>query len=126
MGFPAAGREVPVTVTFRTVAGAEVWTRSFAGKPFSSVQSAGRGRADRLIAERFGPFTFALAAVVEEGRLHLVLRHWSVLGLPMPLALGPRGFAYESEDKGRFHFHVEIALPLIGLIVRYRGSLVPG
>ena len=33
--------------------------------------------------------------------------------------------AYESADDGRFNFHVEIRLPLIGSIVRYRGWLMP-
>jgi len=28
-------------------------------------------------------------------------------------------------DGGRFNFHVEIGLPLIGRIVRYRGWLMP-
>ena len=31
----------------------------------------------------------------------------------------------ESAEDGRFNFHVEISHPLTGLIVRYRGWLVP-
>jgi hypothetical protein len=125
MRFPAAGHDVPVEVTFRAEGGSEIWTRSFAGKRFSSAQRAGRGRSERLLAERFGPLTFDMALVVKDRQLHLIPRRWSVLGLPMPASLGPRGIAYESEENGRFHFHVEIALPVIGLIVRYRGWLVP-
>ena len=33
--------------------------------------------------------------------------------------------SYEFAQDGRFHFHVEIGHPLTGLIVRYRGWLVP-
>jgi uncharacterized protein DUF4166 len=43
----------------------------------------------------------------------------------MPLALAPRGDAYEFAEEGRFHFHVEIGHAFTGLIVRYRGWLVP-
>jgi hypothetical protein len=43
----------------------------------------------------------------------------------MPRALRPRSNAYELAADGRFHFHVEIGHPLTGLIVRYRGWLVP-
>ena len=35
----------------------------------------------------------------------------------MPLALAPRGDAYEFAQDGRFHFHVEIRHPFTGLIV---------
>jgi len=29
----------------------------------------------------------------------------------------------ESEDAGRFRFHMEIVLPFVGLVVAYRGVL---
>jgi len=54
-----------------------------------------------------------------------VVRRWNVCGIPMPRALAPRGNSYEFAQAGRFHFHVEIAHPFTGLIVRYRGWLVP-
>ena len=56
---------------------------------FSSRQSAGRGRSERLLCERFGPLTFAMALVPEEGRLRLVLRRWSAFGVPLPMWLCP-------------------------------------
>jgi hypothetical protein len=49
-----------------------------------------------------------------------------LFGLPLPRILAPRIAAHESAPDGRFHFHVEIAHPLTGLIVRYRGFLTPG
>jgi hypothetical protein len=79
-----------------------------------------------LLVERFGPFAFAMAVVVEEGGIELVLRRWSLLGIGLPLTLGPWTKARERAVDGRFHFHVEIGHRLTGLIVRYRGWLVPG
>jgi hypothetical protein len=124
-GFPAPGQAVPVAVSFHVEEGREIWRRTFAGRSFSSVQFGGRGRFDRLLCETFGPLTFGLALVVEGDRLRLVLRRWSFLGVPLPLALAPRGEAFESAADGRFNFDVEIGHPLTGLIVRYRGWLHP-
>lgn len=124
-GFPPAGRDVPVSVTFRARDGREVWQRNFAGKKFSSTQEEGEGRFQHLLCERFGPFAIALALVVEDERLRLIVRRWSCLGVPLPSRLAPRGDTCEIVQGGRFNFNVEIDLPLIGLIVRYRGWLAP-
>ena len=125
VGFPRAGRDVPTRVEFERRGNQEIWRRTFAGRSFASVHSAGSGRSDHLVVERFGPFAFALAAVLSDDRLQLVLRRWSCLGLPLPLWLAPSGKAYEFVADGRFHFHVELGHPLTGLIVRYRGWLAP-
>jgi hypothetical protein len=124
-GFPPSGRDVPVTVRFLPTAEGEVWERNFAGRRFRSVQGEGKGRFERLVSERFGPFVFGLALVAEGERLQIVVRRWSFLGLPMPFFLGPGGTSYEYAEDGRFHFHVEIGHPLFGLIVRYDGWLEP-
>jgi hypothetical protein len=125
VGFPPAGRDIPVKVDFALRDGREVWRRDFAGRTFSSTQEEGRGRFDRLMCERFGPFAFGIALVCEADRLRLDVRGWSVFGIPLPRALAPIGAAHESAEDGRFRFHVEIRLRLIGLVVRYQGWLVP-
>jgi len=125
MRFPPAGRDIPLTVTFQVRDGEEHWCRTFGSAAFASVQAQGRGRYERLLCERFGPITIGMALVVEDDRLRLVVRRWSVLGLPLPRAFVPQGNVYESAEDGRFNFHVEICHPLLGLIVRYRGWLKP-
>jgi uncharacterized protein DUF4166/saccharopine dehydrogenase-like protein len=124
-GFPKPGHDVPVRVNFRVVGRTEIWTRTFAGKSFSSRQYEGTGRWSGVLCERFGPFVFAMALPVDGDRMNLVLRGWSAFGIPMPMLLCPRSQSYEVAEDGRFRFHVEIKLPLIGLIVRYRGWLEP-
>jgi hypothetical protein len=124
-GFPAAGRDVPVRVEFERRGGDEIWRRTFAGRSFASMQSAGRGRFDRLIVERFGPLAFGIAPVIDGDRLRLVLRRWTVFGLPLPLWLAPGGEAYERADDDRFYFHVDLAHRFTGPIVCYRGWLSP-
>lgn len=125
-GFPRAGRDVAATVAFSTDArGHEVWERRFDGRPMRSTQEEGRGRDAHLVVERFGPVAVSLALVRDGARLRLVPRRWAILGVPLPGGLLPRGETWEAEEAGRFRFHVEIALPLLGPIVAYDGWLEP-
>lgn len=125
VGFPKAGTGVAVTVRFTPEAGGERWTRRFGRRTFSSLQTAGRGRNEHVLVERFGRASFVLALVVEGDRLFLIPRRWSLFGIPMPRVLLPTGSSFETERDGRFCFDVEIAMPLIGLIVAYKGRLEP-
>jgi len=124
-GFPQAGADVPVKVAFLLRDGKEIWRREFNGRVMQSTQEEGRDRFDRLLCERFGPFAFGLALVMDGDKLRLVVRRWTAFGIPMPRAWAPGGEAYEHGTDNRFNFYVEIALPLIGTVVRYRGFLVP-
>jgi hypothetical protein len=123
--FPAAGRDLPVRVTFTPTAAGEHWRRDLGDGRFASLQAEGRGRSAHLLAERFGPFEFGLALVLDGNRLRLIPRRWTAFGLPMPRWLMPGGDSFETVKDGRFRFHVEIRLPLAGLVVRYRGWLAP-
>ncbi|MBM2710257.1 DUF4166 domain-containing protein [Mesorhizobium caraganae] len=125
VGFPPACADLPVQVRFDAGKDGETWTRTSGSHTFSSRQFVGEGRSQRLLCERFGPLTFAMALVAEQGRLSLVLRRWSFLGLKLPMWLCPRSASYEGVEDDRFRFHVEISHPLTGLIVRYRGWLEP-
>jgi hypothetical protein len=125
MRFPKAAADTPVRVKFEVSDQIETWTRKFGNDAFSSQQFAGRGRSSRLLCERFGPLTFAMALVAESGRLSLVLRRWSAFGMSLPMWLCPRSNSFEIAESGRFRFHVEIGHPFCGLIVRYKGWLEP-
>jgi hypothetical protein len=124
-GFPSAGREIPVTVEFEASGAVEHWRRTFAGRSFASTQEAGQGHIAQLLCERFGPVAIGIALVPDADRLRFEVRRWSLFGVPLPLALAPRGNSYEHAEGGRFCFHIEIGHGLTGLIVAYRGWLVP-
>ncbi len=123
--FPAAGDDVPLTVTFSTVGAQELWQRNFAGQLFCSSQEAGTGRYDGLLVERFGPLSFAMTVLIRNHRLHLELVGASALGVPLPRFLLPSIDVFEHDADGRFNFHVDLGLPLIGRMVRYTGWLAP-
>ena len=55
----------------------------------------------------------------------LVIRRFSVFGVPLPLWLGPTTAAHEAVVDGCFRFDVEIGHPWTSLIVRYQGWLEP-
>ena len=50
---------------------------------------------------------------------------WRLFGLPLPSWLGPNGDVYEFAKDGKFHFHVDLRLTVIGRIVKYVGWFDP-
>jgi hypothetical protein len=118
MRFPAQG-DYPLHVAFAGYSGKERWTRDFGGHCFTSeLSQAGDG-----VAERFGPLRFVFDLLSDPGGLQMVLRGWTLFGIPMPRLLGPRIEAREWQDKGRFRFDVRVRLPLIGPVIDYTGWL---
>ncbi|WP_342150873.1 DUF4166 domain-containing protein [Methylorubrum sp. SB2] len=123
--FPETADDVPVSVTFAPEPRGERWTRIIGRKTVVSFQSAGTGRDRGLLVERFGLAAFALALIPDGDRLRFVPRRWSVLGLPMPGFLLPTGESFETERDGLFAFDITVQVPLVGLVVTYRGTLAP-
>lgn len=120
MRFPPPGTH-DLHVAFSTGRACEVWTRDFGGHRFSSELREDRGR----LVERFGPFRFRFDLPSDTSGLRMITRGWTTFGVPLPLFLAPRTQAREWQEDGRFRFDVRIALPLIGLLVQYRGALRP-
>ncbi len=125
-GFPPASDDVDVRITFQRENGSETWVRDFDGHRFASVQYEGRGAYEGLLCERFGPLTFGLALCVNDGVLTLPIRRWDAFGLRLPLWLAPKSDASEFDRDGVFHFRVDLALPLVGQLVRYEGYFYQG
>ena len=123
VGFPATSDDVAVTVDIQRIGDKEKWTRDFNGHTFSSEISVGKGYFSQLICERFGPFKFGMALVLDHPTLHYVTRRWTFFGIPMPKGLAPAGKMLETVSNGKFNFQVEIVLPIVGHIVTYQGWL---
>ena len=121
--FPEQADEVPVEVSIQKSYGVERWKRNFNGTVFQSEITNGKDQYEHLVCERFGPFTFGIALVLENEKLNYVVRRWSFLKIPLPRLLRPRGESFEYSSDGKFHFNVEIKFPLIELIVSYQGWL---
>jgi hypothetical protein len=118
MRFPPAG-EHQLHVSFSENEGVEHWTRNFSGRRFSSHL----GEKDGKLTERFGPLRFYFDLPSDTKGLEMVMRRWTAFGIRLPLALAPKSQAREWQEGDDFCFDVPIALPLIGLVVHYRGRL---
>jgi len=115
---PPAGDGVALEVEIATDAQGERWTRNFAGHRMRSRMWAHDGR----LCEILGLVTFAFALAAVDGVLVWNLCRVRALGVPLPVHwFGVR--AHESESDGRYRFDVEARLPLVGLLVHYRGWL---
>lgn len=124
-GFPQTQPGVSICVKIQQKAGTEEWQRAFGKQRFKSTLAAGTGPSQWLLIERFGALRVHIALVVANSQLNWVVRGATLWGLRLPRMLLPSGNSYEYESEGSFHFHVEICLPLVGLVVRYEGWLKP-
>ena len=121
-GFPPAGDNVPLRIVLRAVDGKERWLRDFGGHRTSSVQGEVPGRAG-LLFESFGPGRFTIDPRPTAQGLSFALRDARFLGIPLPRRLWPEVVGDARAAEGRYTFEVSIALPLVGLLVSYRGWL---
>jgi hypothetical protein len=115
---PPAGH-APITVEIVAVPGQERWTRQVAGHAMPSRLWASSG----LLCEKLGLVAFGFRLSAEDGAIVWRVERVHVFGLSLPAAWFEDVSARESEHDGRYHFDVTAALPLAGLLVRYRGWL---
>jgi hypothetical protein len=80
--------------------------------------------AIQRLREHFGALAFDIELTAADGTLKYVVCHSYLLGIPLPLWLGPKSAACESAEDGCFRFDVEIRHIFTGRIVRYRGWLL--
>jgi hypothetical protein len=88
----------------------------------SNLRSADPGT--HQVDEVLGPLSIRLHWKPSGRGLQLETLGARLFGCPLPDFLRPRSHASETVGTdGQFHFDVPIALPLIGTIVHYKGSL---
>ena len=125
-GFPKAGRNIKAQIR-RVPLGdnLELWERRFNGRKMRSTQAAGRGKHTHMIIEKFGPLAVQFAYYKRGDKYYVDTQGWKLFGLPMPKFLCPGGQVYEQGKNGKFHFHVELCVPFIGMVVKYIGWFDP-
>jgi hypothetical protein len=124
MRLPPPAARVPVHVVIERHGETERWTRRFGAHRFDSVLSLPRDAAPHCVNERFGPIGFRIRLEPSAEGLGYAMEAMRAFGIPLPRALAPVSDTVEGVDaQGRFTFDVDIALPVIGRVVRYRGWL---
>jgi hypothetical protein len=123
---PRSGSNMPVRVEMRSEDdGSETWTRIYPGVTMRSNLRNADSRTHQ-VTEVLGPLSIRLHWKPSEHGLQLETLGARLFGCPLPDFLRPRAHASETVGAGgQFHFDVPIALPLIGTIVHYKGSLKP-
>jgi len=115
---PPSGRG-PIDVEIVADADGERWTRHIGGHAMRSRLWDAQG----LLCERLGLVTFGFALSVRGGAIEWRVVSVRALGVPLPARWFGAVAAREFEQDDRYHFDVQAALPLAGLLVRYRGWL---
>jgi len=125
-GFPKAGKDINVSIR-RVPMGnnLELWERNFKGRKMRSTQAAGSGRKSHMIKETFGPLAVYFTYYKDGDKYSIETRAWRLFGLVMPRFLCPGGDVYEQSKDDKFHFHVELCVPFIGMLVTYIGWFNP-
>ena len=125
-GLPRPGRDVAVSVHFEPGEnGVEHWDRRFADRRYVSTIAAGTGRDSGFLIERFGPFQLRFQLTVLPEGLGWLVVGWRLLRIPLPRRSVPHIKCLESDDRGRFAFDIDVAFPVIGWLMHYRGWLSP-
>jgi saccharopine dehydrogenase-like NADP-dependent oxidoreductase len=123
---PRSGSDMSVRVEMRSEDdGSETWTRIYPGVTMrSNLRNA--DSVTHQVDEVLGPLSIRLQWKPSERGLELETLGARLFRCPLPDFLRPRSHASETVGAdGQFYFEVPIALPLIGAIVHYRGSLKP-
>jgi uncharacterized protein DUF4166 len=123
LGLPAPGPQQPLALTIERHGTRETWTRRFTGRRMQSVLDR---RADSpLLYERLGPATLGFALRRDGDAVDWQLRSLHILGLPAPRFLRGEVLSRSGVRDGRYHFHVDVRLPWLGLLIGYQGWLEP-
>ncbi len=123
-GFPPAAERVPLTITKARTELGEIWERNFGGRLFRSHCTP--APLKYCYRERFGIVSFELELAVDSSGMEFPVRRGWFLGIPLPRFLLPDSETREYVENDVFRFDVSLTAPLkAGLIVRYRGWVIP-
>jgi hypothetical protein len=125
-GLPKPGRNVPVSVRFHPDGnGCELWEREFGARRYASQIYVCQLPERPVLVERLGLFELCHRLDPKPGGLGWVLVQWKFLRLALPAWTLPAIRCFESGDQDRFYFDIDVAFPIVGQVIHYRGWLEP-
>ncbi len=120
-GLPAVTPSTRVVLHVRVDGEREVWTRVFPDRELRTAQWLERGR----LIEQAGPLQVAFDVAADESGMRITSRGCRVFGVPLPRAFAPAVTAIVHGVANGWKVEVSIALPLLGTIGAYSGTVVP-
>ncbi|TQV74462.1 DUF4166 domain-containing protein [Denitrobaculum tricleocarpae] len=121
---PRPGVDLTARILLQETGQGERWHREFGDDSFSSRVTPHRAKAGCIVETMGGVSAVVRLTAVPDG-LQWNVESLSLLGLPLPHAIAPVTQAEERQIDGRYRFEVVITLPLLGLLISYRGWLQP-
>ncbi|WP_254063240.1 DUF4166 domain-containing protein [Rhodanobacter sp. L36] len=121
LGLPEPGPAQPLEVSIERNGTRETWTRRFADGQMQSVLDLVKGRP--LLCERLGPAALHFELRFDAGAIDWRLYSVRLLGVPIPRGLLGSVVSRSGESNGRYAFHIDVRLPLLGRLIAYRGWL---
>ena len=118
---PAATPRAQGTLAVTVRGQHEVWERTFPDTKLTTVQWIDGGR----LVEAAGPLRFVFDVTADEHGMQFALVAWRCVGVPLPRAFAPRVSSTVRGDAGGWDLLVSIALPGLGRIATYGGSVTP-
>lgn len=119
LGVPLRSVSGPVQFELDAQPHTEQWTRCFPGKTMTSLMRLQDGR----LVEHLGAARLTFGLRENGGRLVMQLQGMRFWGVPCPRWLWPRIVAQETGVGDMLEFKVSAALPLLGVVTEYEGSL---
>ena len=120
MSLPLEQRDRPVTVVLEATSSGEIWSRWYgASRVMRSYVRAGGS----LLVERLGPIALHFRLAVRRGALEWILARATLFGIPLPGRVFRGMTARAFEKDGRYAFAVSVALPYVGPVIAYEGSV---
>lgn len=127
LGMPAEAEDIAVETSFALEQGVESIIRDYNGSILVTHQAMVQGNSGTrpMLLERFGPAKLFIRLEGNEEGITFHLQRCSLLGLPLPWFLSPRLTARERVTQGKYHYFVQVGLPLLGRLIEYEGFLEP-
>lgn len=119
---PSPRPDAAIEVEIRQHAGGETWRRRFADAGLESHLRRSARWPDAF-EERLGMAHLAFALDADAARLRWITREVRALGVRLPLRWFRGVEAVCGGDDERYRFDVRVRLPLVGLLIAYRGWL---
>lgn len=116
---PKAQPSAPVCVRIQVDGEQELWERRFA----NSLMKSRLSQHAALLREKLGLLCFDFKLISDHTGFTWQVQRVSVLGLPLPARLFGGVFARSFARDGVYQFEVSARMPLVGLLVAYRGCL---
>ena len=124
LGVPVARGDAHLQVRIHGDAQGLHWDRDFDGRTRMRSLFVPVGHwPDGYWLERSAAITLALQVIVRDGGWYWRTRSAWLGGVRLPLVLLPRTAAGKRIEGDAYVFHVDIALPVLGTVLRYEGRL---